>query len=200
MLWVKKEAGWVGGDVVVHHLEIDEVFLLHGGDPALDLFAVAGDVEEPIVPFAGEAMGGRARRDGSAVDRDREGTGKGAEARVDDVGGAVDCDGEEHVLAHALMTRFKEEHTGAVPDGDKAHGLDSGVHKACVFEAITTAMAGDDLGLQTFGVEPDGSAEENVEAFEGNAGGVSAEDAGEGVVGRCAGARVADACEVGVEV
>jgi len=104
------------------------------------------------------------------------------------------------VLAYALVTRFKEEHTGAVPDGDKAHGLDSGVHEACVFEAITAAVTGDDLSLQTFGVEPDGSAEENVEAFEGDAGGVSAEDAGEGVVGRCAVASIADACEVGVKV
>jgi hypothetical protein len=50
-----------------------------------------------------------------------------------------------------------------------------------VFEAIAAAVAVDDLGLQTFGVEPDGSAEKNVKAFEGDAGGVGSEDAGEAI-------------------
>jgi hypothetical protein len=69
-----------------------------------------------------------------------------------------------------------------------------------VFEAIAAAAGGDDLGLKAFRVEPDGAAEKNVEAFEGDTGGVSADDPGEGVVGRCAGATVVDACKVGVEV
>ena len=103
-------------------------------------------------------------------------------------------------MARALVARFKEEHAGAVPDGGEAHGFDSGVHEARVFEAIAAAAAGDDLGLQAFGVESDGSAEKNVEAFERDAGGVGAEDAGEGVVGQCARASVVDACEIGVEV
>ena len=190
----------MGGDVVVHHLEIDRVFHFHGRDPALDFFAVAGDVEEPIIAFAGEAVGGRTRRDWSAVDGDRDGAGEGAEARVDDVGSAADCDGEEHVLARAFVARFEKEDAGGVPDGGKADRLESGVHEACVFEAVAAAAGGDDLGLQPFGVEPDWATEEDVEAFEGDAGGVGAQDAGEGIVGRCARASVVDACEVGIEV
>ena len=69
-----------------------------------------------------------------------------------------------------------------------------------MFEAVAAAVGGNDLGLQAFGVEPDGASEEDVEAFEGDASDVGAEDAGEGFVGRCAGASVVDACEVGVEV
>ena len=38
---VGEEGGRVGGDIVVHHFEIDRVFLLHGGDPALDFLAIA---------------------------------------------------------------------------------------------------------------------------------------------------------------
>ena len=74
------------------------------------------------------------------------------------------------------------------------------MHEARVFEAIAAASAGDHFGLQRFGVEADGTAEEDVEAFEGNAGNVGAESIGEGVVGRCAGPGVVDACEIGVDV
>jgi hypothetical protein len=102
------------------------------------------------------------------------------------------------VLAHAFVARFEDEHPGGVPDRGEADCLESGVHEACVFEAIAAAAGGDDLGLQAFGVEPDGAAEENVKAFERDAGDVGLEDAGEDVIGRCAGASIIDACEVGV--
>jgi hypothetical protein len=37
-------------------------------------------------------------------------------------------------------------------------------------------MRGDDLGVQSFRVEPDWAAEKNVEAFKGDAGDVGLED------------------------
>jgi len=55
---VGEERGWVRGYVVVHHLEIDGVILFHGGGQTLDLFAFLGDVENPIAPFTGKAVGG----------------------------------------------------------------------------------------------------------------------------------------------
>ena len=104
------------------------------------------------------------------------------------------------MLTHAFVARFEEKDAGGMPDGGVADCFESGVHEACVFEAVAAAVAGDDLGLQAFRVEADGAPEEDIKAFEGDAGGVGAEDAGEGVVGRCAGASVVDACEVGVDV
>src|SRR5580700_1777582 len=86
---VGEEGSRVGRHVVIHHLEIDGVLLLHGGDPALDLFAITGDVEKPMVAFADEAVGGSARRDGSAINGYRDGASEGAEARVDNVSGAA---------------------------------------------------------------------------------------------------------------
>ena len=149
----------MGGDVVIHHREIDGVLLLHGGDPASDLFAFTGDVEKPIVAFVDEAVGGSARRDGSAINGYRDRASKGAEARIDDVSGAADCDGDEHVLSHAFVARFEEEDAGCVPDGGEADPLESGVHETCVFEAVASSAGGDDLGLQSFRVEPDWPAE-----------------------------------------
>ena len=69
-----------------------------------------------------------------------------------------------------------------------------------MFEAIAATAACHNLGLEAFGVEADGATEEDVEAFERDAGGVGAKDAGEGVVGRRAGAFIVDARKVGVEV
>jgi hypothetical protein len=69
-----------------------------------------------------------------------------------------------------------------------------------VFEAVASSAGSDDLGLQSFRVEPDRAAEKDVEAFEGDAGDMGLEDASEGVVGLSAGAGVIDAFEVGVEV
>ena len=77
---VGEEGSRVGRHVVIHHLEIDGVLLLHGGDPALDLFAITGDVEKPIVAFADEAVGGSPRRDGSALTGYRDRESEGAEA------------------------------------------------------------------------------------------------------------------------
>ena len=85
-------------------------------------------------------------------------------------------------------------------DGGEADRLQGGVHEACVFEAVAAAAGADDLGLQSLRVEPDGAAEKDIEAFEGDAGDMGLEDASEGVVGRSAGAGVIDASEVGVEV
>jgi hypothetical protein len=150
---VGEERGRVGGDVMVHHLEIDGVFLFHGGDPALDLFAIAGDIEEPIVAFVSKAVGGGARRDGGAVDGDGKGAGEGAEAGVDDVAGTLECDGEEHVLARAFVARFEKEDAGGVPGGGEADGVEGGVHEAGVVEAVAASAGGDDLGLQALGVE-----------------------------------------------
>jgi hypothetical protein len=65
---------------------------------------------------------------------------------------------------------------------------------------VASTAASDDLGLQSFRVEPDRATEKDVEAFEGDAGDMGLEDASEGVVGWSAGAGVIDAFEVGVEV
>ena len=119
----------------------------------------------------------------------RDGASEGAEARVDHVSGAADCDGDEHVLSHAFVARFEQEDAGCVSDGGEADRLESGVHEACVFEAVAAAAGSDDLGLQSFRVEPDRAAEKDVEAFEGDAGDMGLEDASEGVVGRQCGGR-----------
>jgi len=197
---VGEEGSRVRGHVVIHHLEIDRVLLLHGGDPASYLFAITGDVEKPIVAFADETVRGCARRDGSAIDWNRDGASEGAEARIDDIGGAVDCDGDEHMLSHAFVACFEKKDAGCMSDGGKADRLQSGVYEACVFEAVATAAGTDDLGLQCLRVEPDGAAEKDIEAFEREAGDMGLEDASEGIVGRSAGAGVIDASEVGVEV
>ena len=90
-------------------------------------------VEEPVVAFAGQAVRGGLRRHGSAVHGDRLGAGEGAEASVDDVSDSVDCDGEEHVLAHAFMARFEEKDAGGVANGGEADCFESGAHEGCVF-------------------------------------------------------------------
>jgi hypothetical protein len=110
------------------------------------------------------------------------GIGRGHEARVDHVSGAADCDGDEHVLSHAFGARFEEDDAGCVSDGGEADRIESGVHEACVFEAVAAATGGDDLSVQSFRVEPDGAAEKDVEAFEGDAGDMGLEDSSEGVV------------------
>lgn len=46
---VGEEGRWVARYVVVHHLKIDGVFHFHRRGPTLDLFAILGDVEKPIV-------------------------------------------------------------------------------------------------------------------------------------------------------
>jgi hypothetical protein len=98
------------------------------------------------------------------------------------------------------VPRFEQDDTSGVPDGSEADGFESGVHETAMLETIAAAVACNDLGLQAPGVETDGATEEDIEAFEGNAGDMGAEDTGESVVGRCAGARIIDACEIGVEV
>ena len=175
---VREKGRRVGGYEVIHHLEIDGVLLLHGGDPALDLLAVTGDVsnKNPIVAFADEAVGRCAGRDRSAVNGYREGASAGAQARVNHVSGAADCDGDEHVLSHAFAARFEEDDAGCVSDGGEADRIESGVHEACVLEAVAAATGGDDLSMQSFRVEPDGAAEKDVEAFEGDAGDMGLED------------------------
>jgi hypothetical protein len=126
----------VGGDVVIHHLEIDGVLLFHGGDPALGLLAVTGDVENPILAFTDEAVGGCARRDRSPINGYREGASEGAEARIDHISGAADCDGDKHVLSHAFVARLEQDDTGCVSDGSEADRIESGIHEAWVFEAV----------------------------------------------------------------
>jgi len=104
------------------------------------------------------------------------------------------------VLTHAFVPRFEQDDASGVPDGSEADGFESGVHETAMFETIAAAVAYNDLGLQAPGVETDGATKEDIEAFEGNAGYMGAEDTGESVVGWCAGARIIDACEIGVEV
>ena len=113
-------------DVVIHHLKIDGIFLFHCRDPAANLFTISGDIEEPIITITDQPVGGFVCRDGSAVDGNGDGAGEGAEARIDDVGGAADCDGDEHMLAHAFVARFEEEDAGGVPDRGEADLLESG--------------------------------------------------------------------------
>src|SRR5665213_8407 len=197
---VGEKGGRVGGDIVVHHFEIDGVFLLHGGDPALDFLAITSDIEEPVVAFVGQTVCGGIRGNGSAIHRDRLRAGEGAEARVDDVSDSANGDGEKHVLAHTFMARFEEKDARSVANGGEADSFERGTHKACVFEAIATASGFDNLGLQAFGVKADGAAEEDVEAFEGNVGDMGAQQACEGFVSRYARASVVDARKVSVEV
>jgi hypothetical protein len=97
------------------------------------LFAVLGDVEDPIVAFTGQTVGGCARWNRSAVNGNGERAGEGAEARIDHIGDTADCDSEEHVLARAFVARFEEEDTGGVSDG--------GEHRAqCLVSALSQEL------------------------------------------------------------
>jgi hypothetical protein len=197
---VGEEGAGVGGGVVVHHLEIDRVFHFHRRNPASDLLTLAGDVEEPIITFAGESMGGSTRRDRRAVHRDWKRAGEGAKARIDYIGTAADCDSEKHMLARTLVTRVKKEDPGCVPHRVKADCLESGMHEARVFEAIAATTGSDDLGLQAFGVETNWPTEKDVEAFEWDGRGMVKQYAGQGIIGRSARAGIVDPCEVSIEV
>ncbi len=104
------------------------------------------------------------------------------------------------MLAHAFMARFKQHDAGGMPDRRETELIERCVHQASVLEAIAAAAARDDLVLEAFGIEPNGTAEQNVEAFERDAGDVGAEDTGQGVVSRRAWPLVVDTIEIGVEV
>ena len=83
-----------------------------------------GDVEDPIVAFMGKPVGGCVGRDGCAVDGNGERRGEWTEARIDHVGDATDCDGEEHVLAHAFMARFEQDDAGGMSDRGEADRIE----------------------------------------------------------------------------
>ena len=74
------------------------------------------------------------------------------------------------MLSPAFVARLKDHDAGRVPDRRETDRLESRIHQACVFEAITAAPRGNDLGMQPFRVEPGRAAEKDVEAFEGDAG------------------------------
>src|SRR5205823_289832 len=73
------------------------------------------------------------------------------------------------LLSHAFMTWLKEKDARRVPDGVEADRMQSVVHESCMFNAMSAATSGDELGAQSFGIQPDGAAEKDIEDLEGDA-------------------------------
>ena len=126
--------------------------------------------------------------------------GKGTEAGIDHVSGAINRHREKHVLPHALMTWLEEDDARRVSDGIKADRMQGVIHESCVLDAMSAAPRRDELGVQSLGIQPDGTAKQDVKDFEGDVRDMGREDPRQGFESRCTRANVADTTEVSVEI
>ena len=189
-----------GAGVVVGHLVVDGMLRLER-EP-VEVHPLAADVrrEDPEVLVAPEAMA-NAARPGLSTGRERQRIQEpvAAEAHVGQACSLRQLDPQQHVGAgpHAAHSRAyaRRQRNHAEPQA-----LQDGLEQRVLLEAVASASAGHDLGLQRSQVERDGPAQQDVEVLERDRRHVRCVQRGQRVERRLARSNVADAREVRIEV
>ena len=131
-----------------------------------------------------DAVGFAALLDGRSVERNRPAAAQAAEARIGDEASLGQVDRHDHVAARRLVRREHERHPRRAQRRLEPERAQRGVEQRRLLEAIAAAPPAHDLLLQAFEVEPDRTAEQDVDVLKMDRTHVRREQAGErGVVG-----------------
>src|SRR5208337_1737708 len=172
------------GEPVVGDLKIDPVVLVETGGPRVDRPLAAFDLQHAATAVENDVVGFAALLNGRSVERNRHAAAEAAEARIGDEASLGQIDYHNHVAARRLVRREYERYARGAQRRLEPERAQRGVEQRRLLEAIAPAPPAHDFVLQAFNVEPDRSAEQDVDVLKMYGSHVRCEQAGErGAVG-----------------